>query len=69
LAIFTAAWPVPPAAAWISTVCPAVTPPSGLSAASAVGQFVDRYIKITGRLLRVTVTALSVQDHDLGLPF
>jgi hypothetical protein len=42
LAILTAAWPVPPAAAWISTVRPAVMQPSGLSAASAVGQLTTR---------------------------
>src|ERR1700761_929250 len=44
LAIFTAAWPVPPAAAWISTVCPAAMRPRGRSAARAVGQFTSRPI-------------------------
>src|ERR1700749_5220617 len=38
----TAAWPVAPAAAWISTVWPAATWPSGFSAASAVGQLTTR---------------------------
>src|SRR6201996_803293 len=38
----TAAWPVAPAAAWISTVWPAATWPSGRSAASAVGQLTTR---------------------------